>query len=605
MRLLMAAWLCCVGFLLQAGPATAKDAVTQTPAQPGEPASKERSENQPHPLRSAGLVVGFADADSGAFGDSLAYLYRAELATALGSVPENYDFALHASDSARDTPHPLMGEYHIAAANLATQYDAPLTFWGVIRKNQSNIAISSYISLRPDLREEDFSIRVDGDGHPTAFIQAGVTRRRFGFESVAQPSDHLFKRQVVTNTKTTLSAQPHEGAEAVALLEPNTALDGLMLQGPWYQVRTAGGRDGFVHIERLKIVPASVFARRADLLGRDGAGIQFPSHKLTLSTGSIPVSEARLGERGIMWYRVRSEYGSAWLDDTQVAPQFSLPALHFLAGLYYLRAPKDVHPCPARLAAEQFAQFIYVARDSEKNTNLAAAHQFVAISEMHSDQSCGRNAAVALAALTAAVNLTPFDAAAYHMRAVAGLAARQPNEPVVADLHAALDLDVQDPGIRSTVTALATAPVASTQSGSTELTAEVERLYRIIQREFVAGNIARIRHARHLQMESKGRQTVPAPAAGVRLTFRNRTGTPLDLYLLRSENETKFSEGFHVRLSAGEQKEMKLPEGTYEIAAEGRDDGIKAMYGEHTYGAPSHFELDFRIALSDEPLSKR
>mgnify|MGYP000573778480 CR=1 FL=1 len=63
--------------------------------------------------------------------------------------------------------------------------------------------------------------------------------------------------------------------------------------------------------------------------------------------------------------------------------------------------------------------------------------------------------------------------------------------------------------------------------------------------------------------------------------------------------------GVHVRLVDGAETALNLPEGTYEIAVEATDASVKPIYGEHTYAAQDHFEMDFQVELSDAPVQRR
>jgi hypothetical protein len=575
--------------------ATSVQTASPTAAAMAEPAQR---------FKSAGLMVSFIELNRSDLGDALSYLLWAELTTTLGMADADYRLTPVALVDTGGVNHPLRDSYHVSAVAMASAREAPLTYWGVVRKSEDKLTLSTYISMRPQLRDSDLMLTAHRANDDVA-VQASVTRMRYGFETSTQALASLFQRTLAAREQATLYAEPRQASAALAALAPGTVLQGDAMSGPWYHVKDATGRSGYVHIDQLKVVPAAVTARSAVLVLRDEPREAATSRSVAVAQGSLAPLDVVVDEKGGAWYRISAGGADGWVGARQIDVRFTLPSQHFLAGLYYLRAPEGAYQCQYRLAAEQFSRFIASGQSTEKNTNLATAHELFATSELRSSEACGRDEAAALRACSAAVELTPYDPVAYNLRAVGSLRTLQVTEPIVADLRSSVELDRQDPQTRALVGSVVMAAQQETIDAPPPSRREVERLYREMTWTFVAKNVARIRQEKHLAMESKGQRVAPDPVGGVILTFRNRTRSPLDLYVLENQREDKEPEGFYVQLSGGNETELHVAEGTYEIAVEGADPNVRPVYGAHDYAPRSHFSLDFQVTLNDAPLSAR
>ena len=567
----------------------------------------------------AGIVASFVDANEAELGDSLGYLLSAELTASLADAPKDYALSVVSLSAGGTSKYTLNKNYHVSATAMANDYQAPLTFWGIARRQGSTVSVSTFLTLRQELRNSDLLLGVKLKANPASTFQAGLTRTRYDFAARTSAIENIFQRRLVTRGKTVLLSQPRSNAADLTSVEAGTVLVGVAMRGAWYQVKTKDGRDAYVDVDQLKVLPPSVIVNYQGMAARAGPGTHFETRTLGYTQTELEVLDVAVDERGMGWYQVRAANDSVdrassakaskgqtglWIDAEHALPRFSFPAVHFLAGIYYLRAPAGVYRCQYEMAASHFSQFIGVAPISEKNINLAAAHQLYAASKLLSDENCGHDKDKALVAYTAAVALTPYDATAYNLRAVANLDATQLAPEVVADLKSALQLDVQDPATRATIINLQQAIVQGEVTASTDSQRESASLYRTVTREHVARNIARIRQQQHFRLDTKGKRILPAPDADVVLAFLNRSGAPLDVYLLKEHGDAKSDNYYYVNLRDGDQTQLHVAPGTYEIAAEAPDPSVKSIYGEHTYASPSHYELDFQVRLNDAPIAQ-
>lgn len=559
----------------------------------------------PENYKNAGVLVSFVDFDESGLGDALGYLLWGELTAVLGKIPKDYSFEIIPAVTATSGKYALNEDYHVSATALANDYQAPLTFWGAVRKKRQDTVVSTFLTLQPELRKSDLLLRVNVSAEPPSHVEAGLTLTRYEFTDTMHSADDLFKRRVVTRSNTFLLDQPREGGARVAPLGAGETLMGQAMKGAWYQVRMADGRLGYVNVNQLKVLPLRVTPRYDGLVAREGPGESYPSRTLSTTATELDVLDVDFDARGEAWYRVAVGESNAWVESEHAAPCFTLPVMHFLAGIYYFRAPKTLYTCQYRRAASQFSRFITASPDTVKNTNLAAAHQLYAASMLLSEQACGREADKAMAAYSVAIDLTPFDPTAYTLRAIANMGPKRLEESVVTDIHNALKWDNQDAAARKLIEDLHHAITLGTVTGPSHLIDEIVRLHRTVTREHVMRNMARIRQQHHLALDTKGKRVLPAPDQDVVLTFLNRSDTQLDVYVLEENSHPDSSNYYHVKLPDGDKTILHIAPGTYEIAAEASDLGVKSIYGAHTYASPSHYELDFLVKLNDAPIAQR
>lgn len=567
----------------------------------------------------AGLVASFVVVDEAVLGDSLGYLLSAELTATLAHGAKDYALRVVSISAGGASKYTLSKNYHVSATAMANDYQAPLTFWGLARRQGAAMSVSTFLTLRQELRNSDLLLGVKLSAKPESTFQAGLTRTRYDFAARTSAIEKLFERRLVTRGKTALLSQPRSNAAELTAVAADTVLVGVAMQGPWYQIKTTDGRDAYVDVDQLKVLPLAVVVNYQGMVARAGPGTHFDTRTLAKTQTELEVLDVAFDERGTGWYQVRAatdnvdrasyaktskDQTSLWIDAEHALPRFSFPAMHFLAGIYYLRAPAGVYRCQYEMAASHFSQFINAAANNEKNINLAAAHQLYAASKLLSDENCGHDKDKAIVAYTAAVALTPYDANAYNLRAVANLDATSLAPEVMADLKSALRLDVQDPATRETIINLQQAIAQGAVTASDDSLRENDSLYRTVTREHVARNIARIRQQQHLRLGTKGKRVLPAPDADVVLAFLNRSGASLDVYLQKEHSEATSDNYYHVNLRDGDQTQLHVAPGTYEIAAEAPDPSVKSIYGEHTYASPSHYELDFQVRLNDAPMAQ-
>jgi tetratricopeptide (TPR) repeat protein len=147
-----------------------------------------------------------------------------------------------------------------------------------------------------------------------------------------------------------------------------------------------------------------------------------------------------------LWYRIDLGSKETWVAGSLVRPRFSIPAVHFLAGLYryYANRYED--------AAWEFLQFTRSPGVREDHLNLATAFQLLGACRLVGARD-GSRAYEAYENFSQAVKLTPYDPEAYLLRSITALGMTRPVEGI-KDLDSALRLDPRYPPSRTLAAAV-------------------------------------------------------------------------------------------------------------------------------------------------------
>jgi hypothetical protein len=203
------------------------------------------------------------------------------------------------------------------------------------------------------------------------------------------------------------------------------------MQAGWFEVKTGDGATAYIEHDSVAVPPAMVKASGEKVTVRSGPGKNFPAAGSRVLDGSYRVLDMRYRPQQGLWYCLDIEGRPAWVAGWLVQPLFSLPAIHFMAGLYRYRAQNY------NAAANEFTQFLNAAAP-EENVNRATAYQLRGASYLFS-----RNKGAGLYDFQKAVELTPYDPFAYNLLALAKID-RLYLYPAVLDLQKSLSLDQQN-----------------------------------------------------------------------------------------------------------------------------------------------------------------
>lgn len=392
----------------------------------------------PH-LTNKGLVAEFMDPDNTGIGRSVGYLLWRELLTAI-SDQAGAGVILAQPPAGKRIVDLLKANYHLAALEIATHQQSPMVLWGAVQEQGKDLFINTYLTLIPEIQANDLALEVNltSSGLPSGWNwQAEIKRTRFNFSLLGTSREILFRRPLITRTKAPLLIAPEKNASIVASVNEGEVLQAVDMKEQWFKVEQAGGGTAFVDINNVELPPKTVFIEGTKIRLRSGPGTDYSVRKKVDLNGNFQVLDMRYRVKKGLWYKVKTESTDGWVAAFLVTPRFSVSVIHFMAGLFRYRAKRYQE------AYREFKTFIETPDLKENNTSLATANQLMGASCLMMD-SPGNFRCKGLSAFDDAVRLTPYDPAAYNLRAIASIGVEQELGRAVRDLGKSLDLDAHN-----------------------------------------------------------------------------------------------------------------------------------------------------------------
>jgi len=404
-------------------------------------ARAQSPEALPHvPLKA--VVAEFLDPLDTGLGKSLGYLVWRETLTAISDQAGAGVIVAEAPPGERLVDM-LSRDYHVAAERIAAHQQARMALWGVVEPEGDGLVLDTYISIR----DEDGAARPrlglsgkvvagppgwggSGDASP---ISAVVGRNRFRFATTSLTRRELFERPLVAAATISVYRRPDVASERIGRLVPGELAQALDMDGAWFKIARADGEPGYIDagaFGNLQVPPRQVVADLDRVNLRAGPGTDHAVVAKRDLRGEFLVRDMRYREGRGLWYRIDTGDRETWVAGWLVRPRFSVPVVHFLAGLmrYYGERPED--------GVAQFEQFLAATAAVEGNVTLAATNQLLGTCRLLSGQAVEQG----YRDFSTAVSYTPYDPDAYLLRSVAALGAgRAPS--AIADLDRALQLD--------------------------------------------------------------------------------------------------------------------------------------------------------------------
>lgn len=377
-----------------------------------------------------GLVTEFLNTERTDLGKSIGFLLWREALTAVQDQSGAGVIYAHTPDNTRITD--MLGkDYHRAAVEIAKSQNTRMALWGQVNEIKDSIYLNSYLTLLPEIIGDELSLNVKIEGMDESQFGAEITRSRYNFKLVKSNRKTLFKRRVVTRAETPVHASPKSDAQIIGNLPKQQALQAMDMHNNWFKIVLPDEQTGWVKLGALDVPPRQVYANRLNVNVRPTPAAGTVLFKQNLN-GLYTVLDMRYIPGEGLWYKLKLDSHAGWVAAWLVEPRFSLPVVHFMAGLqrYQLKNYRE--------ADKAFQQFIDMTGASESHINLAAANLLLGASKLMRDQ----RSSAGLKSIQQAVKLTPFDPAVYNLSAVAKLGSSNPiGNKVVKDLKMALQLD--------------------------------------------------------------------------------------------------------------------------------------------------------------------
>jgi tetratricopeptide (TPR) repeat protein len=378
------------------------------------------------------LVTEFLDPGDTGLGKSVGYLAWREILTAISDQAGAGVILARAPGEQRLTDL-LQQSYHDAAVSIAREQSASMALWGAVNAEGDDVYVSTYLSILPDAAGMHLNVTLAGEPPLPAGLEAGIERTNFNFPPVVTTRAALFERAVVTRGGATLRTAADAASPALETVAKGTALNAVDMDKGWFKVRRAGGKFAYVDNSAVDVPPRTVDATHLTI-GVASYPTAMPGPSISLD-GSYKVLDMRYIEGKGLWYELAVNSTRTWVSASRVRPRFSLPIVHFVAGLYRYQFKRYDD------AQREFTQYTSAPESAEDNASLAAAYQLTGASMLLAKEMVFQVNPAALDQFSRAIEATPYDPTAYSLRALSALALKRQAGAALTDLEQALRLD--------------------------------------------------------------------------------------------------------------------------------------------------------------------
>lgn len=392
-------------------------------------------EDVPVTFRNTAVVVEFIDQTQQDVGKGLSRVIWRELFGSVQDLPSSGVVLLTIEDDP-ELQQRIVEEYDYNVSRLAKEQSADFALWGVVREVEEEVLVWSYLAVSDDQRGPDLKMEVTVGGNEQYRIAAKIPQREFGFTplqlNVGQLSDRLWLVRRSYNAHVYQSMDTE--SDPIGRLTEGEHVTSSRIVGKWLELKTPGEKERFVPIWSLDLVPDTV-ALGAGLRVREEPAYSSDVVQRVQSGYLADVRGMRFaGESEIKWFRVEHRGVSGWVPAGQVVTSQVLPGgylvsatLRFQGGQYH-RTIREVE------------RFLEDGREDD-NAILAFANQLRGAAALMNSVDSPANVHLAQRWFSKAIEQTPYDPAAYRLRAVSYAASAGNWGRALADLRAAVTHD--------------------------------------------------------------------------------------------------------------------------------------------------------------------
>ncbi len=437
-----------LGLLLCVAAAAAAAGEAMPSFEPGKPLPKEVLAHVPVKA----VVAEFLDPDELGIGKEVGFLLWREILSAISDQAGAGVILAYPPGKERLTDL-LARDYHDAALRIAQSQKARMAIWGAIAKDDDRLLLDTYLSLVGEMPREELALRLKyglpGEPQKDTGFAARLSRTNFNFPRVETTRAALFERALTTQVDGASVRERSGGGAVRATLAAESALQAMDMQGSWFQVRLPDGREGWIDSRQVRVPPPQLQARQSVVLRASAGAGPVLTEPVATAGGLLPagtrmtVLASRYLDKNGMWYQIEAGDRRGWVPAREVFTRYSLPVVHFVAGLYrYQRGRYDD-------AAREFEQYTLADGVRADPPSLSSAYQMLAASRVmaaSAERKLNRQetSREVERALEQAQQTTPYDPGVFTLRAVTSLAAGNSVAAALRQVNRALELDVDN-----------------------------------------------------------------------------------------------------------------------------------------------------------------
>ena len=380
------------------------------------------------------VVAEFLDPIDTGIGKSLATLLWRETLTAISDQAGAGVILARAPDGER-LVNLLQQDYHQAALRIAEFQHGRMAMWGAALEQSGTIFINTHLSLVPATRSHviDFKINDRANNRRSqGSVSVVLPRTKFNFSTIVVDREYLFGRVIMTRAATSIHTQPDGGSTELARIAGKTALNAIDMKGDWFQVALEDGSTGWVRGSLVDVPPRNVRVDKSAINLRSSPTTR--SKNIITNTdvrGIFPVLQQQYTPGTGLWYQIALNGQPVWVASFLTEPVFSLPVVHFIAGLY------RYHGGRYKDAVREFQRFIDFPGIEQDNVNLSTAYQYQALAKLLD----GASTQSTVATLNKAMMQTPYDSTPYQIQALSYMGEPRWSDQLKSSLDRAIVLD--------------------------------------------------------------------------------------------------------------------------------------------------------------------
>ncbi len=382
-------------------------------------------------------VVQFIDETDMSIGRAIAYIAWRELFGSIQDLPSSGTKLLTFDDDPI-IQNKIVHEYNYDVARIANEHCADFVLWGVVREVDDAVLLWSYVAVSDNKIGPGLEVRIQIEGDRRHNIVARLPQKQFNFTPLrVQLPEFGHRRWFVRRPGANIFASPNADLSRMGTLKLQSHFDSREIADKWVRLDDQDGGDQFVELWPLDLLPETAFhPENVQLWARPTRG----SAKVPVdarNATAVVENQAYVGDSEIKWFEVNIGDQRGWLPAENVVTSQQLPAGYLLAAMLRFQGERF------RRTIDEVSLFLKDGRETD-NAILAFANELRAAAELMVGDTSPELSSLIQDWLDTAVELTPYDPAAYRLRAVAQVAQGDNWRGVIDDLLTASQLDRRD-----------------------------------------------------------------------------------------------------------------------------------------------------------------
>ena len=409
-------------------------------------------------VKNSAKIVQFIEETDADIASGLSYVVWRDLFGSIQDLRSSGTTLLTISDHPK-LQQQIVQDYEYDVARVANEQQADFVIWGVVRQVEDAHLVWTYLAVADDKVGANLEVNVVLDGN---HLIAQLPHRQFSFTPLQISSRQIGERLwYVRRHGATVYQSRDSSSDQLARLERFDHVLSRSVSGPWLELTGDDVPVGFVEMWPLDLAPKkAAWIGRSQLRSRPDASAEAvgaPSGPLSAEVSQV----AYVGQSEIKWFELNVGEHTGWVPaETVVTSQvfpigYLVTAMLRFQGGQYSRVVREVE------------QFIADGRESN-NTIPAFANQLRGAAALMELAQSDDNLSLARSWFTAAIELTPYDPAAYRLRAISHATGTGDWAQVVADLEQAVTLDRRGAETRQLIVSILGAVRNAASSGRFE-----------------------------------------------------------------------------------------------------------------------------------------